>query len=89
MHYVTIDGQTALDYVVRHTVEFRRHHLDPWQEAEPGLDREDRYPATRQEAEDAIAILREQDDRDSAVTAPRTEYRVATIEFSAAEWEDA
>ena len=57
--------------VVRYTVEFRRHHLDPWQEAE-----------------EAIHILQDQDPHAYDVV-PRTEYRVTTIEFSAADWEDA
>ena len=68
----------------RYTVEFRKDPGDPWQEAEPGLDRDERYPATEEEAQDAILTLREIDEREGR----EYEYRADTIEFGADEWGD-
>jgi hypothetical protein len=70
--------------ITRYTVEFRKRHGDPWQEAEPWLTRDERYPATREEAEEAVRTLEEQDKSDGRTC----EYRVDTVEFDAAEWED-
>ena len=80
-----IRGHGPAGTITRYTVEFRKDHGDPWQEAEPGLDRDERYPATEEEAREAIRTLREIDEREGR----QYEYRADTIEFGADEWGDA
>jgi hypothetical protein len=75
---------TQIGTIRRYTVEFRDKPGDPWQEAEPHLARDDRYPAEWGDAVAAVDTLEDQDKSDGRTC----EYRISTVEFDAAEWED-